>query len=970
MTSQDNNTPNPVLTDSVHPDSKPRKKRGKIWTAFKWLFGLGFTAGIIGLIIVGVLIFIWTRDLPTVDELAEYRPAQMTRVHAGDGKIIAEYAREHRVFVPIEAIPKDLQHAFVAAEDQRYYEHSGIDWRGLIRSQLSNVKNVLTGKRLEGGSTITQQVAKNFVVGSDRKIRRKVREMFIARRIEKTLDKDHILELYLNEIFFARRSYGVAAASLNYFGKSMEDLTLEEMAYLAILPKGPNNYKPEVHKERAINRRNYAIGRMLEDGYINKEQANTAREKDLIVSERLSGEEYVAAEYFVEEARRELYDLYGEEGLYSGGLSIRTTLDSELQLAARNALRDGLNAFDKRHGYRGPITQIDTKEWAEALDAVKVPRDIAPWVKAVVLESGKASAKLGLIDTSVDEDAEPLPKGEKAPLKTMTGTLALADMAWARKDDPKGPGVGPEIKAISSVLSKGDVVLVSLKPGKRKNAYALQQVPDVNGGIMAMDAHTGRVLALVGGYSFAQSQFNRATQAYRQPGSAFKPFVYMAALENGYTPASKILDVPFVIQHNDQTACLTDEEIAALEAEPETPIVEGEEPDDEKPCFYKPENYSEKFYGLSTMRLGIEKSRNAMTVRLANDMGMRPVIDYGKRFGIYDDVKSELAWALGAGETTIERLTGAYAALVNGGTLVQPTIIDRVQDKTGKTIYRSDTRECIGCAADEWSGQAPPQLPELGTQAADPVTAYQMVSMLEGTVERGTGAGLRQLGRPLAGKTGTTNDEIDAWFMGFSPDLAVGVYVGYDNPAPMDETGAKAALPIFRDFMRAALKDKDKVPFRIPEGVLLAPVDATTGEASFIGAPNTILEAFKPGTEPKLGAISDTIRIGGSSFGGIAYAGNSGYAGDFESYGDYGDAGGADVPGEGDVKPAAGEPDEDDLLSGGMQPAAQDDVNAQASEEDETAEVQETDDTKPAAPKRPVKKEPEPKEDILDDGLY
>ncbi len=960
MTTPD--TPNPKhqaqLTGSVHPGKKPKTRRAKFWTAFKWLFGLGLTAGVIGVVVIGILLFVWTRDLPTVDELAEYRPAQMTRVHAGDGKIIAEYAREHRVFVPIEAIPKKLQHAFVAAEDQRFYKHKGIDWTGFTRSQLSNVKNVLTGKRLEGGSTITQQVAKNFLVGNDRKVRRKIREMFIARKIEKTLDKDHILELYLNEIFFARRSYGVAAASLNYFGKSMDDLTLEEMAYLAILPKGPNNYKPETHKERAINRRNYAIRRMLDDGYITEAEFETARATDLIVSERLSGEQYIAAEYFVEEARRELYDLYGEEGLYSGGLSIRTTLDSDLQLAARDALRNGLNAFDKRHGYRGPIAQIDTQDdWAEALDAAKVARDIAPWVKAVVLDAGKTSAKLGLIDTAIDEDAEPLPKGEAAPMKTITGTLALADMAWARKDDPAGPGVGPEIKAVSSVLSNGDVILVSRKADTKaaKNAYALQQVPDVNGGIMAMDAHTGRVLALVGGYSFAQSQFNRATQAYRQPGSAFKPFVYMAALENGYTPASKVLDVPFVIRHNDQTACLSEDEIAEIEAKEDIPLAEGEEAAEEKPCFYKPENYSEQFYGLSTLRLGIEKSRNAMTVRLANDMGMRPVIDYGKRFGIYDDVKSELAWALGAGETTIERLTGAYAALVNGGVLVEPTIIDRVQDKTGKTIYRSDARECAGCLSEDWSGQAPPQLAMRGSQASDPVTAYQMVSMLEGTVERGTGAGLRQLGRPMAGKTGTTNDEVDAWFMGFSPDLAVGVYVGYDSPAPMKETGAKAALPVFREFMRAALKDQPKVPFRIPEGVLLAPVDATTGEASFIGAPNTILEAFKPGTEPKLGAISDTIRIGGSSFGGVVTPGGSGYAGDYEDYGASlpDTPGGTEVEDDDKTVQGAGSPASapGDLLSGGMQAEKPPAVT-------------------PPTPVKPAPKKPEPKEDVIDDGLY
>ncbi len=978
-------------------------KGSRLWRAFKWLFGIGLSLGVVGLIAVSILVFVWTRDLPTVTELAQYKPAQMTRMHAGDGKIIAEYATEHRVFVQIEAIPKALQHAFVAAEDQRFYEHGGIDWRGLIRSQISNVKNVLTGKRLEGGSTITQQVAKNFLVGNDRKVRRKVREMFIARKIEKALDKDHILELYVNEIFFARRSYGVAAASLNYFGKSMDDLTLEEMAYLAILPKGPNNYKPEVHYDRAINRRNYAIRRMVEDGYATQEQGNMAMEKPLIVTRRLSGEKYLAAEYFVEEARRKLFKMYGEEELYSGGLSVRTTLDTNMQLAARRSLRKGLEEFDKRHGYRGGFATLeaellkDAADWSTALQAVKTPRDIGDWRKAVVLEAKGKFAKIGLVYVDAEDDA----------LKSETGSLALKDMAWAREDLKDGPGVGPALKSVAGALNTGDVIFVSGL--KKEKTYALQQVPNVNGGLMAIDPHTGRVLALVGGYSFAQSQFNRATQAYRQPGSAFKPFVYSAALDNGFTPVSKVLDVPFVIRHNDQTACdgpeVEDEaQEAAIEQEALDALEAGEELKPATPCFYKPENYSEKFYGLSTLRLGIEKSRNAMTVRLANDMGMANIIDYGKRFGIYDEVKPELAWALGAGETTVMRLTAAYGALVNNGVYIEPKLIDRVQDRSGKTIFRTDIRECADCLADSWDGASPPSLPELGEPAVDPVTAYQMTSMLEGTVLRGTGRGLLRLGRPLAGKTGTTNDEVDAWFMGFSPDLAVGVYVGYDTPAPMKETGAKAALPIFRGFMREALKGQPKVPFRIPEGVLLAPVEATTGEASFIGAPNTILEAFRPGTEPRLGQISDTIRVGGGvdSF----IGGYDGYGGD-EAETDTEEGGGEDTDGE-DKKPTSSDDDDDfeDFLSGDMagddeggdtdaetdpETVADTDADSDAKEdvkpaddESETEEIttDEGDDkieaktpiiAKKPAPKKPAPKKPEekkPAEDELDDGLY
>ncbi len=857
-----------AASKNTSKQAKPAKKTNGFWRALKWLFGLGFASGVVACIVVGVLIFIWTRDLPTLEEVQNYRPAQMTRVHAGDGKLIAEYAKEHRVFVPIESIPKDLQHAFVAAEDQRFYRHGGVDWIGFTRAMISNVGNFIRDDRLEGASTITQQVAKNFIVGNERAVRRKVREIFISGRIERALDKDHILELYLNEIFFARRSYGVAAASLNYFGKSMDELSLEEMAYLAILPKGPNNYKPESNYDAAIDRRNYALGRMVEDGYVSDAEASAAKERPLVAVSRWDGDEYLAAEYFVEEARRKIFSIYGEDELYSGGLSIRTTLDTNMQLIARQAVRDGLNAFDKRHGYRGAMGTLEVSgDWAAALDEFETPRDIAPWRKAVVLSASGNSAKLGLI--SEDE--------ESGEISSSEGTLALTDMAWARQDLADGPGVGPTLKSVTGAIAKGDVVLVSTKDAD-KNSYALEQIPNANAGLVAMDPHTGRVLALIGGYSFAQSQFNRATQAYRQPGSAFKPFVYAAALDNGFTPVSQILDAPFVIEHNDRSACLTEEE---LEAEAELIAQAALDPEakdlDLTPCFYKPENYSDTFYGLSTMRLGIEKSRNAMTVRLANDLGMRPIIDYGKRFGIYDDVKSELAWALGAGETTVWRLSAAYAALVNGGKAVTPSIIDRVQDKTGKTIFRADERVCPECLMDDYDGSAPPELPDLREQIVNPVTAYQMVSMLEGTVERGTGAGLRRLSRPLAGKTGTTNNEVDAWFMGFSPDMVVGVYVGYDNPAPMKETGAGAALPIFRSFMAEALADQAKVPFRIPEGVLLAPVDATSGEPSFIGAPNTILEAFRPGTEPRLGQIDNTIRVGsGSRFGGSGF-GSSGF---------------------------------------------------------------------------------------------
>lgn len=953
-----------MTTETQSAETKPKKakkakpvtKRGKLLRGIKWLFGLGLVGGLCGLLVAAVLYIAWTRDLPTLQALREYKPAQMTRVHAGDGKLIAEYATEHRVFVPIESIPKELQHAFVATEDQRFYRHGGWDPIGLTRAAIMAIPSKLQGKRIGGTSTITQQVAKNFLVGDDYSIKRKVREIAIARRMEKALTKDRIIELYLNDIYFGERSYGIAAAALNYFGKSMDELTVGEMAYMALLPKGPNNYKLDnpATLERAMNRRAYTLGRMVEDGYITQDIADKAKVEPLIGVDRLSGEQYLAAEYFVEEARRKIFDIYGKDELYSGGLSIRTTLDTTMQLQARRAVRDGLEAFDKRHGYRGPLNKdgesIDVSgDWVTALNELTPPRDIENWRMAVVLSAGKAKADLGF---AFVDDKDTIDRSDDM-LVEQKGTLALADMSWARKDLPNGPGVGPEVKAVSEVLKAGDVILVS--PKKTEGTYALQQIPNVNGGLVAMDPHTGRVLALVGGYSFAQSQFNRATQAYRQPGSAFKPFVYVAALDNGFTPVSQILDAPFVIEHSDRSACLTPEEleaeeqaVAALDPTSEQDAAAARA---QEPCFYKPENYSDKFYGLSTMRLGIEKSRNAMTVRLANDMGMRPVIDYGKRFGIYDDVKSELAWALGAGETTVWRLSGAYASLVNGGKAVQPRLIDRVQDKDGKTIYRPDDRACLECQIEEWDNSEPPVLPDAREQVVNPVTAYQMTSMLEGTVERGTGAGLRQLGRPLAGKTGTTNDEIDAWFMGFSPDLVVGVYVGYDAPAPMAETGAKAALPIFRSFMRDALEGTPAVPFRIPEGVLLAPVDATSGEPSFIGAPNTILEAFRPGTEPRLGSVSDTIRIGG---------GTDSFIGGYTGFG------GGNNTDEFDVNDliAAGERQQEgmdesenaiDPLTGEIAIGGDDDAagNIEA--------------TSPPAPQPDPRPEPE---NVLDDGLY
>ncbi|MFY0637735.1 penicillin-binding protein 1A [Maricaulis maris] len=764
---------------------------------------------VIGFIAVAVYVVRVTDDLPDYQQLAEYEPPIMSRVHAGDGLLIAEYAREHRVFVPIANIPQNVVHAFISAEDKNFYEHGGLDFRGIIRAGLSNISNVINGRRLEGASTITQQVAKNFLLSSEQRLERKVQEMVLSRRIERAFTKDQILELYLNEIYLGNRAYGVAAAALNYFGKSLDELDLHEIAYLAALPKGPANYHPDRHHDAAIERRNWVLSRMAENGFVTEEAAREAMARPLETVDRLSGATYTAAEYFVENVRREVFSLYGEDELYDGGLSIRTTLDTRMQLAARDALRGGLESYDRRHGYRGALSTIELGEgWAERLAEADIPRDLDDgWLQAVVLETSAGAARIGFLN------------GEE-------GSIPMAALEWARENLPDGE-IGPVVSRPSEVLTAGDVILVESladEEGYEDGQYGLRQVPAINGGIMAMDPHTGRVLAMVGGYSFQHSQFNRATQARRQPGSAFKPFVYASALDNGYTPASLILDAPFIATGG---------------------------PDER---FYMPSNYSERYYGMSTLRLGLELSRNVMTVRLAQEMGMAPIVDYGTRFGIYDELEPVLAMSLGAGETTLYRLVSAYATMVNGGRRVEPTIIDRVQDRSGATIFAHEVLPCETCDVTAWErGEVlEPLFPETREEVIDPVTAYQVVNMLEGAVQRGTGTALRPLPWTLAGKTGTTNDFRDAWFMGFGPDLVVGVYVGFDTPFQLGsgEAGGRVAAPIARDFLAVALEGYPVAPFRVPPGVRLAPVNRVDGEPGVLGQSGVILEAFRPGTEP------------------------------------------------------------------------------------------------------------------------
>ena len=775
-----------------------------------FLFATGALLGLAGAAVAGYFVWKYSKELPDYEQLAKYEPPIMTRLHANDGRLIAEYAKERRLFLPIQAVPKRVIQAFTSAEDKNFYEHGGLDFGGIARAALSNFQN--QGRRPQGASTITQQVAKNFLLTNRQDYERKIKEALLALRIEQTYSKDRILELYLNEIYLGLGAYGVGAAALVYFDKSVSELTLAEAAYLAALPKAPNNYHPFRYPERAIERRNWVIDRMVENGYATAEEGAAAKKTPLDVDPRPTGTQLPASEYFNEEVRRSLYERYGEKGLYEGGLSVRTTLDPRLQLLARKSLSDGLVRYDEERGWRGPLREIDPRgDWGVALADIPAYSDISPWRLAVVLDAGSNEATIGL-----------QPGRDKSGAVTRereVGALPLEGVRWAKW--AKGPERGRAVKAVSQVVKPGDVVYVEpVKDGASE--YRLRQVPEVSGGLVAMDPFTGSVLALAGGFSYDESQFDRATQALRQPGSSFKPFIYAAALDNGYTPSSVVLDGPIEIDQGPGIG------------------------------IWRPENYGKKFYGPQTLRFGIEKSRNVMTVRLAQDMGMPLISEYARRFGVMDDLPRYLSMALGAGETTVLKMTAAYSMFANGGKRVTPSVIDRIQDRTGKTIYRHDDRQCLGCTATAWANQDEPKLVDSREQVLDPMTAYQITSMMEGVVLRGTGTAVKAVGKPIAGKTGTTNDYKDAWFVGFSPDLVVGVYLGYDKPRSLGagETGGSVAAPVFTEFMKAALADKPATPFRVPPGIKLIRINPSTGMRAAAGDPKVILEAFKPGTAP------------------------------------------------------------------------------------------------------------------------
>jgi penicillin-binding protein 1A len=770
---------------------------------FGWLFSIGFTLSILAVAAGFAMFSYYSKDLPDYSQLAKYDPATLTRLYAADGKLLAEYATEKRVFVPLSAIPKSVINAFLSAEDKNFYEHTGIDFTGIARAIRNNIINYGQGKSLVGGSTITQQVVKNFLLTNEKSIERKIKEAILAMRISQVYSKDKILELYLNEIYLGLGSYGVAAAAQNYFNKTLDELTVEEVALLASEPKAPAQYNPHKNYDAAKARRDWVIDRMREDGHITAEQAQIAKATPITLRNR-DVADIARADFFAEEVRRTLSEMYGSDVLYGGGLVVKTTLHPELQKAADKALRGALIQYDKRRGYRGPLSHLASeKEWKTRL--AELSREHA----YQLIDNQKLA-----VVTALDEG-----KAQVVFEDDSKGIMPFSLMKWTRRVIADGK-IGPEVKKPADILKIGDVVIAStlsedeikLLEGKKKadaaeikKMWSLAQVPEVNGAMVVLDPHTGRVLAMSGGYTYGGTEFNRATQAKRQPGSSFKPFVYMAGLENGLTPSTVILDAPVEMSQGQGQA------------------------------MWRPANYHGEYLGPTTLRVGLEKSRNTMTVRLAQMIGLDKVLEIGKRFSIYDNPPHNFSIVLGTAETTLLRLANAYGMIANGGRRISPSLIERIDDRHGKIIYRRDERVCSGCLINDLSSitpeTVPPEMIDEREQVADPRVIYQVTSMLQGVATRGTAARAKEIGKIVAGKTGTTNDSLDTWFVGFTPDLVTGVFVGYDRPRTLGrrETGSSVALPAFISFMKDALADTPNKPFRVPRGIQLVKVDLHTG---------------------------------------------------------------------------------------------------------------------------------------------
>jgi penicillin-binding protein 1A len=781
----------------------------------------GLTMALVfGSLTVGALFWMYSRDLPSYDLLAQYTPPTISRIYSGEGQIIDEFATERRLFTPVDEMPKLVKDAFISAEDKNFYEHQGFDPRGIVAAIITAIAS--GGHDLRGASTITQQVAKNFLLDGSKTGERKIKELILAYRISQAYSKNRVLELYLNEIFLGANSYGVTAAAQTYFNKTLSQLTPGEAAYLAALPKKPSDLNPARNMQAAVDRRNYVLGQMYQNGYIDKAAFDGAVAAPLKTVQTgdipAFRDSLPPRSYFTDEIRRQLSSTFGEQEFFGGGLTIRATMDPEMQVIAAKALRDSLEAFDRGLGiWRGtgktiPIAKLKSPlEWAQALADVNIPRDIDGWSPAVVLDLADGKARIGI------EGVKPAPDGD---------FILPADVTWARKELDGGK-VGPKAKTPADLLSVGDVVLVRQVSDPKTNAthWSLRQIPRIEGAFMAMDVNTGRVIAMQGGFSYQASVFNRATQATRQPGSGFKPFVYAAALDSGFTPATIVIDAPIEVN---------------------TP--QG---------LWTPKNAEDKYYGPVPMRVGLEQSRNLMTIRIAQAIGMDTVAKYAERFGVYDPMNPFLANSLGSQETTLYKLVGAYAMIANGGERVEPTLVDRVQDRFGKTIYRHDTRTCDNCdVAYIPKGQAP-QIVSNRERVIDPITDYQLISMMQGVVQRGTAAGVVHLPVPVAGKTGTTNDAKDVWFTGFTSNLVAGCYMGYDNPETLGRSafGASMCGPVFQNFMTQAIKKYGGGPFKVPPGGHFINIDRWTGEPLPDGStgPNVQPEYFRNGEEPVFG---------------------------------------------------------------------------------------------------------------------
>ena len=731
-------------------------------------------------LIVGVL-WTYSNDIPDYKFLKNYKPPVSSKVYSGEGELVADFSQEKRVFVPYSSIPKNVINAFLSAEDKNFFSHPGVDAKGVLRAVINNISNIISSERLEGASTITQQVAKNFLLTNEVSINRKIKEAILAFRIERALSKERILELYLNQIYLGSGAYGIAAASLEYFDKSIRDINYSEAALLAALPKAPSRYNPYKDIEVAKFRRNLVLKNLLDNNYITSEWYERLKNKEIILSK--NKKIYLEdAQYFIEDVRKNVIENFTYDKVYKQGFNINTPINLEFQKIATNSLRDGLVSYDQRKGWRGPLTnKIYNSNWNKDLKKFYLEKSIG-WSLAIVKKINKFSAEIETEDK-------------------IQGVIKYKDISWTKKE-------------FKNLLQPGDIIYVKKTSDKK---FSLQQLPKINGGIVVMDPFTGRILALSGGFSFKKSEFNRATQAKRQPGSAFKPFVYALALENNYTPTSLVLDAPLVLDQGDDLK------------------------------MWKPENYGKKFYGPSTLRTGLEKSRNLMTVRIAQDLGIERIVNFSKDLKIYENPEELLSISLGSAETTLINLTSAYSAFVNGGKLVEPILIDRIQDSEGNTIYNNNLRQCIDCDQISYLSNDYPKIQNNYKQIFSPETAYQMTSILEGVVKRGTGKKLRDLNLNIAGKTGTTNKNTDTWFIGFTSNLLVGVYVGSDSPSPLGkyETGSKTALPIFKNFIKQAVKKSDARPFKAAEDTIMMVVDPKTGQKAKFSTKNTIIEVFK-----------------------------------------------------------------------------------------------------------------------------